>query len=59
MTKSEKDLLERAAFLTEAIGRKLRSPKIDLDDLVILDEALEHIQDVVRTVRRMMIDRHS
>lgn len=57
MDKDLQELLNRAAFLTEAIGRKIRAKKLDLDDLLVLEEALAYVKETLHSVRDTIVDR--
>ena len=50
-----KELLNDTATLTEAVGRHIRSPKNDAQDIQMLIESLEHISSVLLSAKRSMI----
>jgi len=55
MNAEVKGLVEDLSKVTQAIGRRIASPKNDLDDLAFLAEATDHVASTLRSIRNLMI----
>jgi hypothetical protein len=55
ISKEVKELLDDLSTVTQAIGRRIGSPKNDPEDLEFLADAAEHVATTLRIVRNIML----
>ena len=56
MDETVKELLHEASKLTQAVGRRIVSPKTDATDLLILSAALESIQATLSECNQILTE---
>lgn len=54
MNKEVREIIEDLSKVTQSLGRRIASPKNDLDDFEFLAETADHIGSTLRTVKHLM-----
>jgi ABC-type transporter Mla subunit MlaD len=53
-----REILDSLSTVTQAIGRQLKSPRLDVDDLNVLIDALEGVTNALTSLGTTMMIRH-